>query len=95
MRENRREGIQTVPSTVLSPVIFALVRTDPDAKKQEGITFILIDMESPGVSVKPILLISGKSPFGSDTLEKIHELRVAHGLDLDHAHSHRLKERES
>jgi len=43
--------------------IFALVRTDPDAKKQEGITFILIDMESPGVSVKPILLISGKSPF--------------------------------
>jgi alkylation response protein AidB-like acyl-CoA dehydrogenase len=43
--------------------IFALVRTDTDAKKQEGITFILIDMDSPGVSVKPILLISGKSPF--------------------------------
>jgi len=43
--------------------IFALVRTDPEAKKQEGITFILIDMETPGVSVKPILLISGKSPF--------------------------------
>jgi alkylation response protein AidB-like acyl-CoA dehydrogenase len=43
--------------------IFALVRTDPEAKKQEGITFILIDMDSPGVSVKPILLISGKSPF--------------------------------
>ncbi len=29
--------------------IFALVRTDPDAKKQEGITFILIDMDQPGV----------------------------------------------
>jgi acyl-CoA dehydrogenase len=43
--------------------IFALVRTDPKAKKQEGITFILIDMESPGVSVAPIKLISGKSPF--------------------------------
>ncbi len=44
--------------------IFALVRTDPDApKKQEGITFILIDMDDPGVSVTPILLISGKSPF--------------------------------
>jgi alkylation response protein AidB-like acyl-CoA dehydrogenase len=43
--------------------IFALVRTDPDAKKQEGITFILIDMDDPRVSVKPILLISGKSPF--------------------------------
>jgi acyl-CoA dehydrogenase len=47
----------------LSDWIFALVRTDPKAKKQEGITFILIDMETPGVSVRPISLISGKSPF--------------------------------
>ncbi len=43
--------------------IFALVRTDPAAKKQEGITFLLVDMETPGVSVSPILLISGSSPF--------------------------------
>ncbi len=44
--------------------IFALVRTDPHARtKQEGITFILIDMESPGVSTRPIKLISGDSPF--------------------------------
>ena len=43
--------------------IFALVRTNPTAKKQEGITFILVDMDTPGVSVSPILLISGKSPF--------------------------------
>jgi alkylation response protein AidB-like acyl-CoA dehydrogenase len=43
--------------------IFALVRTDPDAKKQEGITFLLMDMETPGISVQPIGLISGKSPF--------------------------------
>jgi alkylation response protein AidB-like acyl-CoA dehydrogenase len=47
----------------LSDWIFALVRTDPSAKKQEGITFLLIDLESPGVSVRPIKLISGKSPF--------------------------------
>jgi alkylation response protein AidB-like acyl-CoA dehydrogenase len=47
----------------LSDWIFALVRTDPKAKKQEGITFLLIDMSSPGVSVYPIKLISGKSPF--------------------------------
>ncbi|MCZ6463143.1 MAG: acyl-CoA dehydrogenase family protein, partial [Proteobacteria bacterium] len=39
--------------------IFALVRTSTLDKKQDGITFLLIDMESPGVSVKPILLISG------------------------------------
>jgi alkylation response protein AidB-like acyl-CoA dehydrogenase len=43
--------------------IFCLVRTDPQAKKHEGISFILFDMASPGVSTAPIMLISGKSPF--------------------------------
>jgi len=42
--------------------IFCLVRTD-NAKKHTGISFVLFDMASPGVSTKPILLISGKSPF--------------------------------
>lgn len=43
--------------------IFCLVRTDPDAKKQEGISFLLIDMDEPGVSTSPISLISGESEF--------------------------------
>ncbi len=43
--------------------IFCLVRTDPGAKKHDGISFILFDMTSKGVSTKPILLISGRSPF--------------------------------
>jgi acyl-CoA dehydrogenase len=43
--------------------IFCLVRTDPAAIKQKGISFLLIDMATPGVSTKPIVLISGKSPF--------------------------------
>jgi len=43
--------------------IFALVRTEPDAPKHLGISFLLIDMEWEGVSTKPIKLISGKSPF--------------------------------
>jgi alkylation response protein AidB-like acyl-CoA dehydrogenase len=43
--------------------IFCLVRTDPAAKKHEGISFVLFDMASPGVSTRPIVLISGKSPF--------------------------------
>jgi len=47
----------------LSDWIFALVRTDTDVKPQAGITFLLIDMDTPGVSVAPIKLISGKSPF--------------------------------
>ncbi len=42
--------------------IFCLVRTDP-TNKHNGISFVLFDMETPGVSTKPILLISGKSPF--------------------------------
>ena len=42
--------------------IFCLVRTDKSVK-QGGISFVLFDMESPGVSTKPILLISGSSPF--------------------------------
>ena len=43
--------------------IFCLVRTDPTAKKHEGISFVLFDMASAGVTTKPIRLISGKSPF--------------------------------
>jgi len=43
--------------------IFALVRTEPDAPKHLGISFLLIDMTWKGVSTKPIKLISGKSPF--------------------------------
>src|SRR4030088_837888 len=43
--------------------IFCLVRTDSAAKKHDGISFILFDMASKGVSTKPILLISGRSPF--------------------------------
>jgi alkylation response protein AidB-like acyl-CoA dehydrogenase len=39
--------------------IFNLVRTDPDAKKQLGISFLLIDMKTPGVTVRPIQLIDG------------------------------------
>ena len=43
--------------------IFCLVRTDFDAPKHAGISFILFDMASEGVSTKPIQLISGASPF--------------------------------
>ncbi|MFT5885880.1 MAG: alkylation response protein AidB-like acyl-CoA dehydrogenase [Arcticibacterium sp.] len=43
--------------------IFCLVRTDFEVKKQSGISFILIDMETEGVTTRPIKLISGKSPF--------------------------------
>ncbi len=47
----------------VSDWMYALVRTDPAAKKQKGISFLLLDLKSPGVTVRPIELISGKSSF--------------------------------
>jgi len=43
--------------------MFVLTRTDTQAPKHDGITFLLLDMHQPGVTVKPIKLISGSSPF--------------------------------
>lgn len=41
-------------------MIFCLVRTNREAKKQEGISFLLIDMTSPGVEVRPIITLDGE-----------------------------------
>ncbi|MDA1075469.1 MAG: acyl-CoA dehydrogenase family protein [Proteobacteria bacterium] len=43
--------------------IFCLVRTDFNAPKHEGISFVLFSMDQPGVTVRPIRLINGVSPF--------------------------------
>jgi alkylation response protein AidB-like acyl-CoA dehydrogenase len=43
--------------------MFILVRTDPDAPKHQGISFLLLPMDQPGVTVKPIKLISGDARF--------------------------------
>ncbi|HBR38506.1 MAG TPA: pimeloyl-CoA dehydrogenase large subunit, partial [Sulfitobacter pontiacus] len=40
-------------------MIFCLVRTDKTVKQQEGISFLLIDMDTPGVEVRPIILLDG------------------------------------
>ena len=41
-------------------MIFCLVRTDREAKKQQGISFLLIDLKSPGVTVRPIITLDGE-----------------------------------
>jgi len=43
--------------------IFVLARTDPDAPKHKGITFLLVPMEQPGVEVRPIKMMTGLSEF--------------------------------
>ncbi len=41
-------------------MIFCLVRTNPDVKPQEGISFLLIDMDTPGITVRPIITLDGE-----------------------------------
>ena len=47
----------------LADHIFTLARTNPDAPKHKGITFMLVDMDQPGIEVRPIKMISGDSEF--------------------------------
>ena len=51
--------------------MFALVRTDPTAKKQAGISFLLIDMTSPGVTVRPIITIDGRHEVNEVFLDDV------------------------
>ena len=47
----------------LADHIFTLARTDPDAPKHKGISFLLVPMDQPGIEVRPIEMISGESEF--------------------------------
>jgi alkylation response protein AidB-like acyl-CoA dehydrogenase len=47
----------------LADHIFTLARTDPDAPKHKGISFLLVPMDQPGIEVRPIKMISGESEF--------------------------------
>lgn len=58
--------------------MFALVRTNFEAPKHEGISFVLLTMDQPGVRVRPIRLISGNSPF----CETFFENAIARKEDL-------------
>ena len=68
--------------------IFCLVRTDPAAKPQSGISFLLIDMKSPGVTVRPIITIDGSHEVNDVFLEDVRvpgrepDRRGEQGLDL-------------
>jgi acyl-CoA dehydrogenase len=51
--------------------MFCLVRTDFEAPKHKGISFVMFDMATPGVTTRPIRLISGKSPFTETFFEDV------------------------
>ncbi len=50
---------------------FAVVRTDPDAPKHKGLTYMLIDMHSPGVKVRPLKQMTGESEFNEVYFENV------------------------
>lgn len=52
--------------------IFCLVRTDPDAaRKQQGITFLLIDMKTPGITINPIISIDGRHTLNEVSFDEV------------------------
>ena len=51
--------------------MFCLVRTDPAARKQAGISFLLVDMNQPGISVRPILTVAGDHEVNQVFLENV------------------------
>jgi alkylation response protein AidB-like acyl-CoA dehydrogenase len=53
------------------PMMFALVRTDPQAKPQEGISFLLIDMKAPGVTLRPIAMLEGGTDLNEVFLDSV------------------------
>ncbi len=76
--------------------IFCLVRTNREASKHEGISFLLFSMDSPGVSTKPIRLLNGHSPFCQTFIDNVRVPKedLVHRVDAGWTVAKRLLQHE-
>ena len=58
-------------NSLIADYIWLLARTDPDAPRHKGITAMIVDMKSPGVTVKPLRQITGEAEFGEVFLDDV------------------------
>ena len=58
-------------NSLIADYVWLLVRTDPDAPRHKGITALIVDMHSPGVTVKPLRQITGEAEFGEIFFDEV------------------------
>ena len=72
--------------------IFMLVRTDPDAPKHRGISYMLVNMKTPGVTVRPLVLMNGHAHFNEVFFEDVRRAQGQSGWPaqpgLEGGHDH-------